>query len=120
MWRIKIFGKFIVWLLKKALWAPLALIAYVHIFINEWKERCRDEFGLAILYYMLTTLGSMVGGIVGILVIHGEGDTTKQLLTGSMASSFYFATGIFAIVILLASYDKFIEEYEQSFTKLKE
>jgi tetrahydromethanopterin S-methyltransferase subunit D len=90
------------------------------MFIDEWKEQCREEFGLALLYYVLTTLCSMVGGIVGVLILNGEDDTTKQMLTSSMASSFYFATGMFICVILLASYDKFLEEYEQSFTKLKE
>lgn len=120
MWRIKMFFKFILWLLKKAMWGPILLLAHLHMFIDEWKEQCREEFGLALLYYVLTTLCSMVGGIVGVLIMNGEDNTTKQMLTGSMASSFYFATGIFIAVILLASYDKFLEEYEQSFTKLKE
>ena len=120
MWRIKMFFRFILWLLKKVMWGPVLLLAHLHRFIDEWKEQCREEFGLALLYYMLTTLCSMVGGMVGMLIMNGEDNTTKQMVTGSLASSFYFATGIFIFVILLASYDKFIEEYEQSFNKLKE
>lgn len=119
MWRIKIFGKFIVWLLKKVLWAPLTIVAYMHIFLHEWKKNCREEVGLALFMYLLTILGTLCGGAIGILVLYDE-PVLKPLLQSSILTSFYLATGLFAFVILLASYDKFIEEYEQSFTKLKE
>lgn len=119
MWRIKMFARFIVWLLKQIMKVPLAIVAYTHLFLDEWKHNCRQEFGVAILMYLLTILGSMIGGLLGILVSYGD-DATKQMLTNSLVNSFYFATGVFVFVILLASYDKFIEEYERSFNILKE
>ena len=119
MWRFKIYFKFIIWLLKQLLYFPMKFLAYTHVYIDTWKNECRDEFPLAMLYYALTVASSMAGGLVSILIMYGD-DTTKEQLKNSLATSFYFATGVFIFVILLASYDKFIEEYEQSFNKLKE
>ena len=119
MWRIKMYGKFIVWLLKQVMKGPITILAYFHIFINSWKKECRREFGLALLYYILVIVSSIAGGLVSTLIMYGD-DVEKQMLTQSMKTSFLFATGMFIGVIVLASYDKFLEEYEQSFTKLKE
>lgn len=119
MYRIRIFGKFLLWLLKQLFRGPLAFLAYTHLFILGWKKECRRDFGLAMLFYLLTTTCCMVSGLVGILIMYGE-EATKPLLTSSIFTSFIVSTGLFIFVILLASYDKFIEEYEQSFTKLKE
>lgn len=119
MYRIRIFGKFIIWLVKQLLHIPLKLLAQLHVFINNWKNECREDFSLACMYYMLTTLASILGGLAFILIIHPD-DMTRETLSNSLANSFFFATGLFIFVILLASYDKFIEEYERTFTKLKE
>lgn len=119
MWRIKIHFMFIAWLFKQMFYFPMKFLAYTHVYLDTWKHECRKDTPLAILYYLLTVLSSIVGGLVSTLIIYGD-DTTKPHLQDSIATSFYFATGIFVFVILLASYDKFIEEYEQSFTKLKE
>ena len=112
------FFKFIMWLVKQMFYFPMKFLAYIHVYIDTWKNECRNEFPLACLYYLLTVLGSMIGGLVGVLITYGD-DATKPQLQGSLATSFYFATGMFMFVILLASYDKFIEEYERSFTELK-
>jgi membrane protease YdiL (CAAX protease family) len=119
MWRVKMFARFIVWLLKQALWGPMTIVAYLHVYIDNWKNECRNDFVLALLFYLLTVFGSIAGGLVGILIAYGD-EATKQQLQSSMATSFYLGTGVFAFVILLASYDKFIEEYERSFTILKD
>lgn len=119
MYRIRIFGKFLVWLLKQIFHWPLAFLAYTHLFIDGWKKECRRDFGLAMLFYLLTTTCCIISGMVGVLIMYGD-DTTKPMLTSSIFTSFIVSTGLFIFVILLASYDKFIEEYEQSFTKLKE
>mgnify|MGYP000694524986 CR=1 FL=1 len=119
MYRIRIFGKFLLWLLKQIFHWPLTFLAYTHIFIDSWKKECRRDFGLAMLFYLLTTTCCMISGLVCILIIYGE-EATKPMLTSSIFTSFIVSTGLFVFTILLASYDKFIEEYEQSFTKLKE
>lgn len=119
MHRIRMSFKFLIWLLKKALWVPILMVAYLHMFIDSWKDECRNEFGLALFYYLLTVLCSMVGGVVGMLMVYGD-EPTKSQVQSSLLTSCYLATGLFVFVILLASYDKFIEEYEESFNKLKE
>lgn len=120
MWRLKMFGKFIVWLLKKIFKVPLMIIANLHVFLIYWKEQCREEWGMAFLLMLLTTASTTISSLLGILIFVDEADVTKPMLQGAVIHGFYAAAGTFVFVMLLAAYDSFKEEYEQSFNRLKE
>ncbi len=120
MWRIKMFFKYIVWLLKKVFKVPLMLLAYTHLFLAYWKDMCRHDWGMATLLFVLTSACCTVSSLFGILIFVAEADITRQMLGEATIRGFLFAVGVFVFVMLLASYEAFKEEYEQSFTKLKE
>ncbi len=120
MQRIKIFGKFILWLLKKIFKVPLMLLAHLHLYIDYWKNMCRRDWGMATLLFVLTSACCTVSALFGVLIFIPESDVTKNMLAESVIRGFLFAVGVFVVVMLLAAYEAFIEEYEQSFTKLKE
>lgn len=120
MWRIKMFFKFIIWLLKKIFRVPLMLVAYLHIFLDYWKDMCRRDWGMAALLMILTTACCTISSLLGVLIFIPESEVTRNMLQESIIRGFLFAVGVFVFVMLLASYEAFKEEYEQSFTKLKE
>jgi tetrahydromethanopterin S-methyltransferase subunit D len=120
MWRVKMFGKFIIWLLKKVFKVPLMAIVHVHLFIDYWKKQCRRDWGMATLLFILTSACCTVSSLFGILIFVAEANITREMLGEATIRGFLFAVGVFIVVMLLASYEAFKEEYEQSFTKLKE
>jgi hypothetical protein len=114
------FFKFTLWLLKKVFKVPLMLVAYTHLYLDYWKDQCRHDWGMAALLMVLTTASCTVSGLLGVLIFVPEADVTRHMLGEAVIRGFLFAVGTFVVVMLLAAYEAFLEEYEQSFTKLKE
>jgi hypothetical protein len=120
MWRIKMLFKFTTWLLKKIFKVPLLAVAQIHCFLDYWKEQCRYDWGMATLMFVLTSALCMVSGLFGVLIFVPEADVTRQMLGETVIHGFFVSVGTLVFVMLLASYDSFIEEYEETFNKLKE
>lgn len=119
MWRIKMFFKFIYWLLmKRILVVPLKLVQLLTYFFQEWRDECRTDYGNAALLWLLTATFSMIFGLVGVFIF--SPDLTKEQLLSAVIYGLLTSCGMLFFVIMLAAYDSFIEEYEQTFTKLKE
>jgi hypothetical protein len=114
------FGKFILWILKKVFKVPLMLLAHLHLYLDYWKKQCRRDWGMATLLFILTTACCTVSSLMGVLIFVDDADITKLMLQLAVIYGFYVAVGTLVFVMLLASYEAFKEEYEQSFTKLKE
>ena len=114
-------GKFIVWLLVKRIFAlPIKMCKLMYEFFMGWKEYCRYDWQMAAYAYLLMTCGCIMSNLIGVLIAIPESEITRDRLAEAVMHGFGFAICIFVVVMLLAAYDTFKEEYEKSFTILKE
>lgn len=110
--QLKMYGRFVLWILRKVTTAG----GTIPRFFGYWKEAVRDEFGMSILLFVIATLTSIVVSIVaGLIMTNGEKPASGYVLVPLCFNAF-----VYFCVIISALYDVFVEEYERTFTILKE
>lgn len=111
--QFKMYCKFVLWLLKKA----VSFGGFIPEYFSTWKESVRTEFGMSVFLWIIPTLGAIIGAVA---VFFMTSDGTAKPALSVFVNPMYFTAGIYFCVIVSALYDVFLEDYERTFTILKE
>lgn len=113
MMKLKMYGRFVLWLLKKV----LTLGGAATEFFKYWKEAVTREFGVSVLMFILVTIVSTVTSLLGFVVVTAaQAKPPIECFGYSVLNS----SIMYGCVIISALYDVFLKEYERTFTILKE
>jgi hypothetical protein len=110
MLQLKMYGRFVVWLLNKL----FSFGGAVPKFFKVWKENTRGEFALSLLMFLGSTVVSLAGTVIGWMLLTGDKPPAQ---VGLVAIG--FCSIMYLCVIIAALYEVFLEEYEESFNILK-
>ena len=110
--QIKMYGLFVGWLLRKV----FTLGGRVPAFFAYWAESVTEEFSLSVFLYALTIMVSLLTNLI-VWIIYSAGEKPPGAVLGYPV---VFATAVYACVIVTALYQVFLQEYEESFTILKQ
>ena len=111
--QFKMYCKFVLWLLKKA----VSLGGFIPEYFSTWKDSVRTEFMLSVFLWVVPTLGSIMGAVATFFATSEDGARPGLSV---FLNPVYFTAVIYFCVIVSALYDVFLEDYEQTFTILKE
>jgi hypothetical protein len=111
MLQLKMYCRFVFWILKKV----FGVFKFVPVFLDGWRHAVRYEFATSMSIYTIMVIGSVTTSVVmGIL---RDGTPVKEQYVWS---GFISSTVLYSMVIISALYQVFLEDYEKSFTILKD
>lgn len=109
--KLKMYVRFILWILGKV----FGIFKYVPPFLQAWRTLVRTDFTTSLSAYTIMVIVSTVMSAVTGFIIDGAPVREKYIWPG-----FIVTTVIYLLVIIAALYQVFLEEYEKSFTILKD
>jgi hypothetical protein len=113
IWRLRMYMRFLAWLIVKG----CMLFSFIPEFFAEWRDEVRKNFASALLIWLIVTVCTITCTVVGhfLFVSMNEQPPITTLTRPLMVSSV-----LFLCVTISALYGVFLEEYEETFTILKD
>jgi hypothetical protein len=109
--QLKMYVRFILWILGKV----FGVFRYVPLLFRAWCILVRTDFSTSLSAYTIMTIVSTAMSALTGFIIDGAPVREKYIWPG-----FIVTTIIYLLVIIAALYQVFLEEYEKSFTILKD
>ena len=110
--QMKMYGLFVGWILRKV----FTFGGRIPAFFAYWVEAVTEEFSLSAFMYLLVLLVSLLTNLI-VWIIYSAGEKPPIAI---LIYALVFATSLYACVIVTALYQVFLQEYEESFTILKQ
>ena len=111
-YRLKMYGRFVLWLLKNS----VTFGGFIPEFFAAWKDSVRSSFGASVALYLVLSIVTLA---TSSLIGYAEAKINEQPKIEFLLYPFVLVTLLYFGVIISALYDIFLEDYERSFTILK-
>lgn len=118
MLQLKMYFRFVIWLVKKFFGSFGPISKFLSQMWDAWKDTVRNDLLSSMLIFVVLELVSIVTSLVVWLFV-AESPRTQGPPIEFLINAIVVGLGIYFCVILSALYDVFIEEYEEPFELLK-